>query len=157
MFCGTFAPLGWEFCNGQLHAIAENEVLFTLLGTTYGGDGVTTFGVPDLRGRVPVSPGNGYVLGQAGGTETVTLSPAQMAVHTHAAAARAASGTFAAPAAHFWAGNAEEACFSNAAPGDTFNASAIGVAGGSKPHENMMPSLAISYIICLYGVYPSFN
>jgi microcystin-dependent protein len=150
MFGGTFAPLGWEFCNGQLLSIANNEVL-------YGGDGVNTFGVPDLRGRVPLHQGSGYVMGQMGGAETVTLAQQQMAVHTHAASAKTANGTLAAPVAHFWAGNAEVACFSSSAPDANFNAGAITAVGGGKPHENMMPFLALSFIIATAGLYPTQN
>lgn len=154
MFGGTFAPQGWEMCNGQLLRIADNEVLFALIGTTYGGDGVNTFAVPDLRGRVPVNQSAQYPLGQTGGTETVTLNQLQLPAHTHAASVSSANGTFAAPGAHFWAGNAEEACFSTAAPDAQFNASAIGLAGGANSHENMMPFLATSFIIATTGIYP---
>lgn len=157
MFGGTFAPEGWQFCNGQLLSIAENEMLYSLLGTMYGGDGVNTFGVPDLRGRVPLHQASGYAMGQMGGTETVTLTQQQLAVHTHAASARTANGTMAAPAAHFWAGNAENACFSSAAPDVNFNTGAIAAVGGGRPHQNMMPFLTLSFIIATAGIYPTPN
>ncbi|MBC2857773.1 phage tail protein [Stappia sp. 28M-7] len=163
MFGGNFAPLGWEFCNGQLLSIAENETLFNLIGTTYGGDGQNTFALPDLRGRLPLHFGQGpgqpaYVLSESGGSEEVTLTQQQIPSHSHMLVANKATGTEASPQNHVLA---------SAAAGDPYFASqtpppstelgpnAIQVTGGSQPHNNMAPYLAVSFIISLYGIYPS--
>ncbi|WP_199769356.1 phage tail protein [Flavivirga eckloniae] len=172
MFAGNFAPRTWAFCEGQLLSINSNQALFSILGTTYGGDGRTSFGLPDLRGRVPVNPGRGpglsvYNLGQRGGTETVTLTTNQIPSHTHAA-----TGTVTAnfsPLNPANTGNPTGANFANAAT-DTYNSApadtqmapnnvhvAVGNTGGSLPHENRQPYLSIYYIICLQGVFPSRN
>ncbi|WP_027864115.1 phage tail protein [Massilia alkalitolerans] len=163
MFAGTYAPEGWEMCNGQLLPISGYEALYTLIGTTYGGDGQTTFGLPDLRGRVPVSTGVSkqginYNLGQAGGTETVTLTTAEMGVHTHAVNANSAPGTDANAENRFWAGPTVTAYEK---PGTAalvaMKPNAISVAGGNQPHENMMPFMALTFIIATNGIFPSFN
>ena len=161
MFAGNFAPEGWALCDGQVLQISQYELLFALIGNTYGGDGQTTFALPDMRGRVPISNGNSrtgqsYVLGQAAGTETVTLTQTQMPVHTHAANAQSEGGNITPPTSGFWA---RTAVTSYETPGATvlsgMNAQAIGVAGGNQPHENMMPFTTLSFIISLYGIYPS--
>jgi microcystin-dependent protein len=159
MFGGNFAPLGFAFCNGQLLSIAENDVLFSLIGTTYGGDGQTTFALPDLRGRIPVHAGQGpglsnYVVGQSAGSETVTLTAQQFPTHTHAAQGQTGAGNQAGPGGGVWAASAQNQ-FSPNAPSAGMSNQAIGTAGGSQPHDNMMPYQVISFIIALYGIYPS--
>lgn len=156
VFAGNFAPYGWALCNGQLLAIAENEALFTLIGTTYGGDGQTNFALPDLQGRAPIHISSTHPLGQKAGTETVTLSAAQMPVHTHIANANPNTAESGSPANNVWAKSTMTSFTSNA-PDKAMSPNSVQAVGGSQPHENMMPSLAITYIICLYGVYPSFN
>jgi microcystin-dependent protein len=150
---GTFAPDGWMLCNGQLLAISDNEVLFTLIGTTYGGDGLTTFALPDLRSRVPVHQGPGFTIGQQGGEETVTLTAAQLPVHTHPAQA-GSSATAARPAGAVWAG-AAMAQFSDLGADAQLSPSAVQPVGGSQPHDNMLPFLTVNFIISLIGIYPS--
>lgn len=162
MFAGAYAPEGWAMCNGQLLPISGYEALFSLIGTTYGGDGVTNFALPDMRGRVPISkdvrPGSTYALGQAGGTETVTLSSTEMPKHTHAVNAQSAAGTRTAPSNGFWA-TAPVTAYE--VPGTSMLApmkpQSVGVAGGNQPHENMMPFLTLSFIIALSGYYPNVN
>jgi len=152
MFAGNFAPQGWALCNGQLLSIAENEALFALLGTTYGGDGQNTFGLPDLQGRIPVHPNTAYPLGSKGGTETVTLTAAQMPAHTHTANAVNSPAASLSPSNAVWAAGPRE-IYAAGTP-SAMNAASISPVGGSQPHDNMMPSTAISFIISLYGVFP---
>jgi len=156
MFGGNFAPVGWATCDGQILSIAQNTALFSLLGTTYGGNGQTTFALPDLRGRVSVHQGGSFVLGQTGGSETVTLTTTNLPAHTHAANA-AAAGTALSPAGHYWAADPGEnvAPYAAAPDGKVMSGAAIHTQGGSQPHENMQPFLAITFIIALSGVYPS--
>lgn len=154
LFAGNFAPVNWAFCNGQILAISENEALFNLIGTTYGGDGQTTFALPNLQSRVPVHVGSGFVLAQTGGTETVTLTVNQMPAHTHPAQATSGAGTSNNPAGNAWA-NWPGSQFSDQGITAAMNAGAIGFAGGSQPHENLMPYLTINFIIALYGVFPT--
>ncbi|KQY90602.1 MULTISPECIES: phage tail protein [Roseateles] len=158
LFAGNFAPLGWMFCQGQLLPIAENEVLFVLIGTTYGGDGQSTFALPDLRGRVPVHQGQGpglspRMLGELGGDETITLAPTQLPTHTHTLRASGAAATGTAPGGALLA--ATSVASYDPGPGSTaMAASAVGSAGGNQPHENMAPTLALNYIISLFGIFP---
>jgi microcystin-dependent protein len=160
MFGGNFAPQGWAFCNGQLLAISENEVLFNLIGTTYGGDGQSTFQLPDLRGRVPInqgqSPGtSNYTIGQSGGAESVTLTLQQIPAHTHVPACRAGGSDSPNPANAVW-GATDAAQYAAASTLNTFmNAGTIGAAGGNQPHDNMLPVLAVNFIISLFGIFPS--
>jgi microcystin-dependent protein len=155
MFGGNFAPVGWMFCSGQTLAIAENDTLFNLIGTTYGGDGQSTFALPDLQGRVPVHQGNGFVLAQNGGTEQVTLTLNQIPVHTHPPRASSAGGSDN-PSGNFWANSSTGKPYAAAPPTVTMNTGTIGpAAGSSQPHDNMIPFLAVTYIISLYGIYPS--
>ena len=161
MFGGNFAPRGWSFCNGSILSIADNEALFFLLGTTYGGDGQTTFALPDLRGRAPVHQGAQFILGQKAGVEQVTLISNQLPLHSHQATG-ATVGDATTPLGNFWstdAGGNVAAYHTTTAggPDSTMAAAAIGQAGGSQPHENMQPYLAINYIIALFGVFPSQN
>ena len=152
----NFAPEGWFLCNGQTLSIAEYSTLFQLIGTTYGGDGQTTFAVPDLRGRAPVHVGSGYVIGQNGGLETVALALSQMPSHNHVplAAIGNAGTPVDSPANNFWSGWTGGQ-YSNAVPVASLASSAIGQTGGSLPHDNMVPFLTISFIISLFGIYPS--
>lgn len=160
-FGGNFAPRGWAFCNGQLLSIAQSTALFSILGTTYGGNGQTTFGLPDLRGRVPVHWGQGpglspYTLGQVSGTETVTLISTQMPVHNHALLASNEDAGAKNPTGQVLATTTTSAYV--ATPIDTtMNPASIGAAGGSQPHNNLQPYLAISFIIALEGFFPSRN
>jgi microcystin-dependent protein len=162
----NFAPSGWAFCNGQLISIAENETLFALIGTTYGGDGQTTFALPDLRGRVVLGAGQGpglsnYSFGQTGGTEQVTLSSNQMPAHRHnVLAASSGSGAVASPAGKVWSANSNSGSLQYAAgsanpPIVSMAPAQVGTAGSSQPHENMPPFLGLSYIISLFGIFPS--
>ncbi len=160
MFGGNFAPVGWLACNGQLVPITGYEVLYTLLGTTYGGDGVTTFGIPDLRGRSPLHAGNGQglsprVLGEMVGTETVTLTAAQQPAHAHPVHATTTTGTAPSPAGSVWAQNsAADLLYSASAPSATMSAAAFTPAGGNQPHDNMAPFQAVTFIICTDGLFP---
>jgi len=157
MFAGNFAPLGWAFCDGQLLSIAENEVLFQLIGTTYGGDGVQTFNLPDLQGRLPIHQGPGFILSQRAGFESVTLTANQIPFHSHQPLASNAAADSTNPANAVW-GVATQARSYAAPPGDgAMNPAAIQNAGGSQPHANMPPFLAVSFIISLFGIFPSQN
>jgi len=160
LFAGNFAPRGWAFCEGQLLPISQNSALFSLIGTTYGGDGRTTFALPDLRGRVAIGPGNGpglssYREGQKGGQEHVTLTTNQMPSHNHAINANSNGGTVSSPVGHFLADTSafdfEYATTANS----QMNSLMASNAGGSQSHENRQPFLAIYYIIALQGVFPS--
>jgi microcystin-dependent protein len=157
MFGGNYAPSGWALCDGSVISISQNQALFALIGTTYGGDGVQTFGLPDLRGRAPIHKSNVYPLGQKGGVESVTLTSQNMAAHTHVPSAQTATGSAASPANAFWAGNSDYNTFVQAAPTAQFNPTTIGAAGGSQPHENMMPFTTINFIIATEGIFPSQN
>ena len=150
----NFAPVDWAFCNGAVLAITQNETLFNLIGTTYGGDGVSTFALPSLQSRVPIHQGSGFTVGQTGGVETVTLSVSQIPAHTHAAQASSGGGTSNNPAGNFWA-NWTGSQYSDQGTNSAMNAGATGAGGGSQPHDNLMPYLAVNFIIALYGVYPS--
>lgn len=166
MFAGNFAPAGWVLCNGQLLSIADNDALFALLGTTYGGDGVNTFAVPDLQCRIPVHQGQGpglssYVLGQKAGVETVTLTQSTTPGHTHlASAASSSSGAVPSPAGNVWSANANSGAPQFAASGATpavTMAGAVSSVGSGTPHDNMAPTLAISFIMLTQGIFPTQN
>src|SRR4051812_24435498 len=156
MFGGNFAPRGWALCAGQLMAISQNETLYALIGTTYGGDGVNTFGLPDLRGRIPVHQGSGFVIGQLAGSENVTLTSTQIPVHSHLAQGLSGDGTQPGPAGNIWATSALGQ-FSPGPPNATMGAAAISPTGSTQPHSNMMPFLGINFIIALEGIFPSQN
>jgi len=153
----NFAPRGWAFCNGQLLPIAQYTALFSLLGTTFGGDGRTTFALPDLRGRVPISAGQGpglqnYGLGEVGGKETVTLTGNQVGAHSHAVNVSSKRSDSQTPVNHFVT---EGGHFQTAADGSTMNPAMIANGGGSQPHDNMQPYLGLNYCIALEGIFPS--
>ncbi|HYX51866.1 MAG TPA: tail fiber protein [Candidatus Limnocylindrales bacterium] len=154
MFAGNFAPVGWAFCNGATLAISENDVLFNLIGTTYGGDGQNTFNLPNLASRVPVHVGPGFVIGQSGGVESVTLTTSQIPAHSHVPLCNSGAGTNASPQNDVWAA-LDSNVYSDAAPSVTMAAQALGSAGGSQPHDNMVPFLCINFIISLFGIFPS--
>jgi microcystin-dependent protein len=154
MFGGNFAPQGWFPCDGRLLPIAQYEVLFALLGTTYGGDGQSTFGVPDLRGRIPVHVGSGFVQGQMAGSETVTLTTPQIPSHTHTAGAKTQATTGAAPGGLYGGGGLSAY---RSSPGATMNAAMVQNNAGGQPHDNMMPFGAVSFIIAWAGIFPSRN
>lgn len=166
MFAGNFAPRFNAFCNGQLLAIAQNTALFSLLGTTYGGNGQTTFALPNLLSRAPMHFGNGpgltpRSLGETGGAETVTLSTAQIPAHTHQASGLAANGSQGSPAGATWAtlgtGRTPPPLYAPAPGNTTMNPLALAQTGGGQPHNNMPPFLAINFIIGLQGVFPPRN
>lgn len=169
MFGGNFAPIGWVMCDGQLLSIAENDALYNLMGTTYGGDGINTFGVPDLRGRTPTHTGtkNGqtYVLGQKTGVESVTLNANQIPSHTHPVFASSATGDVAIPTAQTMISNQGPAGsgifgytpYNAANPQIALTAASTTPAGGNQPHDNMQPYLGINFILAIAGIYPSQN
>lgn len=156
MFAGSFAPVGWAFCHGQLQAISENETLFQLIGTTYGGDGQSTFALPNLQSRAPVHQGNGYTLAETGGTETVTLTVNQIAAHNHALVYGV--GTQASPQGGLLGLTpARDFRYSSATANVQLKADVMAAAGGSQPHDNLSPYLALNFIISLFGIFPSQN
>lgn len=160
MFAGNFAPRGWAFCDGQLLAISQNDALFSLLGTVYGGDGRTTFGLPDLRGRVPVHVGSGPGLsprswGEKYGQETVTLTTSQMPTHNHDVLASNAVGSQAAPGGAMLASSPTVRLYRPVPTNADFDAAATSSVGGGQSHNNIMPFLCVNFIIALFGIYPS--
>ena len=162
MFAGTFNPVGWEFCSGQLLPISENEVLFQLIGTTYGGDGESTFALPNLQSRIPLHFGTGasgtaYQIAETGGAESVTLTVNQIPAHTHPLMASTAAGGQTNPANLVLGALSPVSIYvPNATPPNlAMNASSVTPVGGSQPHENMQPFLCINYIISLFGLYPN--
>jgi microcystin-dependent protein len=161
MFAGTFAPAGWMFCEGQPLPIAENDVLFQLIGTTYGGDGESTFNLPNLASRVPIHMGTGpdgttYQIGEAAGTESVTLTVQQIPIHTHTLLGSTANGTEPSPSGAVLATSTTLQPYAQISPSDaSFSANSITPVGGSQPHENCQPFLCINFIISLFGRFPS--
>ena len=153
MFGGTFAPAGWAYCDGALLPISEYETLFQLIGTTYGGDGQATFALPDLRGRFPMHQGNGYVLAEVIGVETVTLTTPQIPAHSHVPLASAGEALTTNPKDAVWASRTTASYATGATA--TPMAPAIGLSGGNQPHENMSPFLGLTFIISLFGIFPS--
>jgi microcystin-dependent protein len=157
LFAGNFAPKNWAFCDGRLLPISQNTALFSLLGTTYGGDGRSTFALPDLRGRAPIHASGSHPLGAVSGTETVSLTGTQIPAHGHspqiaasneAAGANRPAGNILAEGTHFSAPTAADAALGG---------TSCSIAGGNQPHNNMEPFLAVNYIICLYGIFPARN
>lgn len=154
MFAGNFAPMGWMFCNGDLVSISEYETLFNLIGTSYGGDGESTFALPDLRGRIPIHMGNGFVLAETGGVEEVFLTTAQIPAHSHPVLATSNGATLAAPANNV-TGQAAAKIYRPGNPSVSLAAAAVSNTGSNYPHSNLQPYLCVSFIISLYGIYPS--
>jgi len=155
MFAGNFAPAGWMFCEGQLLPISENETLFQLLGTTYGGDGESTFALPDLRGRIPIHQGNGFILAETGGAEEITLTVQQIAAHSHPLLATASIGTQPTAQANVLAKTTNVDLYSGDPPDVSLSPVAVGSVGGSQPHTNFQPYLCVDFIISLFGIFPS--
>jgi microcystin-dependent protein len=155
MFGGNFPPAGWMFCEGQLLPISEYETLFNLIGTTYGGDGQSTFALPDLRGRLPIHFGNGFILAQMGGAEEITLTTNQIPAHTHSFLACGSTATGANPQNSVNDQNTAVLMYTAGSASDNFNPGAIGPAGGSQPHSNFQPYLCVDFIISLFGIFPS--
>ena len=153
----NFPPKGWALCNGQLLPINQNQALFALLGTTYGGNGQTNFALPNLRGRVPISFNNGHTLGEAAGSTAVTVNIQQLPQHLHVLSGTSNAGNVLVPAANLLAQTANQAyhSFDNAAV--AMGATAVTSVGGSQPHNNMMPYLVLNFIIALQGIFPSQN
>jgi microcystin-dependent protein len=162
MFSGNYAPQGWAFCNGQTLQINQNQALYSLLGTTYGGDGQSTFALPDLQCRIPVhmgtnsASGTNYPLGQKAGSETVTLTEDQLPAHTHTVNAQSVAGTTADPTNSFWATSTVKQ-YATGSPNGAMSSAAISLVGGNQSHNNIMPFFAVSFIIALEGNYPSSN
>lgn len=154
MFGGNFAPVGWLLCQGQVLPISENEALFTLIGTTYGGDGQNTFGLPNLSSRIPIHQATTYPLAMMGGAEQVTLTQQQLPAHTHQATASNQAGTQTNAAGNVWAGW-DQTEYSTANPNVSMAPSTLLPAGGSQPHDNMPPFLVINFIIATQGIYPT--
>jgi microcystin-dependent protein len=160
MFGGNFPPAGWAFCDGQAMPISENDILFTLIGTTYGGDGQETFNLPNLQSRIPIHAGTGsdgitYTLGEAAGVESVTLTTQQIPIHNHAVITTAEIGALNPPAGNILAQCSGVKVYTGAAPAAALNANSVTPVGGSQPHENMQPYLVINFIISLFGVFPT--
>lgn len=154
MFAGNFAPAGWMFCEGQILPIAEFETLFNLIGTTYGGDGQSTFALPDLRGRLPIHQGNGFILAETGGAEQITLTVNQIPAHGHAFLASTTSATSQTGAGNISA-SARGDLYTTVFNGAQMNPGVIASTGGSQPHNNLQPYLCVNFIISLFGIFPS--
>ena len=157
MFGGNFAPAGWAFCDGRLIPISENDVLFQLIGTTYGGDGESTFALPNLQSRVPMHAASGFVVGQQGGEEQVTLTVNQIPAHGHALNADENSGTQLSATGNILAQTQNPMMYRAISPTLAMNGSSVLPAGGSQPHDNMAPYLVITFCVALLGVFPSRN
>ena len=157
MFAGNFAPAGWMFCEGQLLPISENETLFQLIGTTYGGDGESTFALPDLRGRIPIHQGNGFILAETGGAEEITLTVSQIPAHSHPLLATQSVATSTAPGGKMLAATsvATVSPYGTDAPTTALSPQTVAPVGGSQPHTNFQPYLCVNFIISLFGLFPS--
>jgi microcystin-dependent protein len=156
MFGGSFAPAGWSFCDGKLLPISENDALFTLLGTTYGGDGQETFALPDLRGRIPIHVGQSHIQGEQGGAESVTLTTAQTPAHNHAFIASTDFANQPPPQGSVVSQSTIVSLYRQSTPSGAMAAAAIKPSdGGSQPHDNMQPFLCVSFIIALEGIFPT--
>lgn len=155
MFAGNFAPANWMFCEGQLLPIAENETLFQLIGTTYGGDGEATFALPDLRGRLPIHQGNGFILAETGGAEEITLTVGQMPAHNHALIGTRSLADDSNPTNTLLAQATTFDPYEANPPSSPMAAQAINSVGGSQPHTNFQPYLCVDFIISLFGIFPS--
>jgi microcystin-dependent protein len=155
MFAGNFAPAGWMFCEGQLLPISEFETLFNLIGTMYGGDGQSTFALPDLRGRVPMHQGNGFTLAETGGVETVTLTISTIPVHSHPFLASADVANSANVSNNVIGRSPQVKAFINGTPSVAMDPNFLSSVGGSQPHDNLQPFLCVDFIISLFGIFPS--
>jgi len=155
MFAGNFAPAGWMFCEGQLLPISENETLFQLIGTTYGGDGQSTFALPDLRGRIPLHQGNGFILAETGGAEEITLTVNQIPAHSHPLLASSNSAATANASGNVLAQIPTYTPYISAPPNTPMSPVSIAPVGGSQPHTNFQPYLCVDFIISLFGIFPS--
>jgi microcystin-dependent protein len=156
MFAGNFAPAGWMFCEGQLLPISENETLFNLIGTTYGGDGQSTFALPDLRGRIPLHQGNGFILAETGGAEEITLTIQQIPAHSHAFLGTETVADSPSPATNVVAKSTSvDIYIGGGNPNSPFSPQAVSQVGGSQPHTNFQPYLCVDFIISLFGLFPS--
>ncbi len=155
MFAGNFAPAGWMFCEGQLLPISENETLFQLIGTTYGGDGQSTFALPDLRGRIPLHFGNGFTLAETGGVEEITLTVSQIPAHSHPLLASSSPGTASTPVLNLPAEAPTINVYIQDVTNSNMNPAAVSSVGGSQPHTNFQPYLCVDFIISLFGIFPS--
>ena len=155
MFGGNFAPAGWQFCDGSLLPISEYETLFNLIGTTYGGDGQSTFAVPDLRGRIPIHMGNGFVLAETGGVEQVTLTVSQIPAHSHPLLATTSIASDSQPNNNVLAQTSTYDGYQSSPPTTPMAPQSITMVGGSQPHNNMQPYLCVTFIISLFGIFPS--
>ncbi len=151
----NFAPKGWAFCNGQTLPINQNQALFSLLGTTYGGNGQTNFQLPNLQGATPIHFGNGFIQGQVGGEVNHTLTQSEMPQHTHPAIASSNAASQGDPTGSFWA-NGSQGAYA-ATPAQSMSTGAVSSIGGSQPHNNMPPYLVVNYVIALVGIFPSRN
>jgi microcystin-dependent protein len=151
----NFNPQGWAFCDGSLLSIAQNDVLFNLIGTTYGGDGQNTFALPNLLGRIPMHAGNGYVLGQSGGSETEALTVAQIPAHAHTLTAQTPPGNQMTPQGGVWARSSLEQ-FAPGAPSGSMSGTLL-QSGGDQPHSNMPTFLGLNFVISFFGIFPSQN
>jgi microcystin-dependent protein len=155
LFAGNFNPVGWEFCNGQLLSISENETLFQLIGTTYGGDGESTFALPNMAARLPMHQGNGFIVGQAAGVEEVTLTVQQIPSHTHPVLAANDVANEASPQNNIVAQTSTFDFYQSGGANNTMNPGSVSPAGGSQPHTNVQPYVCINFIISLFGIFPS--
>ena len=156
IFAGNFAPAGWMFCSGQLLPISENETLFNLIGTTYGGDGQSTFALPDLQSRVPIHQGGGFVLAETGGAEQITLTVSQIPAHSHPMLASGNTGTGSNPQGNVLDQMSGAILFYKQQQATVaLSASSVSAVGGSQPHSNLQPYLTLNFIISLFGIFPS--
>lgn len=161
MFAGNFAPAGWMFCEGQILPISENDTLFQLIGTTYGGDGQETFALPDLQSRLPIHQGQGpglsqnYILAEAAGAEEVTLTTNQIPVHNHALLVSGNVASQTNPGGNLLAQSTQATVYINDVPNVNMAANAVAATGGSQPHSNLQPFLCVNFIISLFGIFPS--
>ena len=154
LFAGNFAPAGWMFCEGQLLPIPENETLFQLIGTTYGGDGESTFALPDMRGRIPIHQGNGFILAEMGGAEDITLTVNHIPAHTHALVADTQPSESSDPKGRVLS-ETDEDVYGDQGINAALHPASVSPVGGSQPHTNFQPYLCINYIISLFGIFPS--
>ena len=157
MFAGNFAPAGWMFCEGQILPISENEILYQLIGTAYGGDGQSTFGLPDLRGRLPIHQGNGFVLAEQAGVEEVTLTTSQIPAHSHPFLAAGVDGNQTTTAGALPANSLNVTPYVNFPADTNMHPQSVTVTGGSQPHTNFQPYLCVDFIISLFGLFPNPN